>query len=160
MKRFLSLMICLALALSLLSAAVFASGNSISIAYALINAPTVGEAPSYQADYGAGDNVGYELDAGNNNPNYYKNGIGWYDMTEGKNVPVGDRFQAGHQYKVMFYFSALEGYSFSQDLLIRINNEDALAQHISDSLVIGEQVFLGQTEVQILDGLQLGNSVQ
>ncbi len=141
MKRFWSLLLCLALVLSLLPGAVFAAGSEIPMAYAQIDAPAVDEFVPYDAYYGADNNEGYELDAGNNNPNYYKNGIGWYDMTEGKNVPVGSRFQAGHQYKVMIHFSALEGYSFSKDLMIRINNEDALVQRLSDTLVVGEQVF-------------------
>ena len=141
MKRFLSLILCLALALSLLPGAVFASGKTIDIAYALVDAPSVGDTPSYQADYGAANDVGYALDSGNNNPNFYKNGIGWYDMTEGQNLATNDRFEAGHQYKVMIYFSALDGYEFSQELLVRINNEDALFHRISDELIVGEQVF-------------------
>lgn len=141
MKRIWSFVICLALVLSLLPGAVFAAETDIYMAYAQIDAPAVDETVPYDAYYGADNNEGYELDAGNNNPNYYKNGIGWYDMTEGKNVSVGSRFQAGHQYKVMFYFSALEGYRFPEDLMIRINNEDALVHYISDSLVVGEQVF-------------------
>ena len=141
MKRFLSLILCVALALSLLPGAVFASGNDIDIAYALVKTPTVGETPSYQADYGAADHVAYELDSGNNNPNFYKNGIGWYDMTEGQNLATTEQFKAGHQYKVMIYFSAHEGYRFSEDLLVRINNEDALFHRIHDGLIVGEQVF-------------------
>ena len=137
MKRVLCLLICLAMALSLLPVAAFAA-TTLTYVFADIAAPATGEKVSYTASYGG---RGYTLDAGNNNRNYYQNGIGWFDLTENKNVPVGSSFEAGHQYKVMIFFSTEEGYGFTQETQVQINGQDALADYYHEGLVVGELVF-------------------
>ena len=137
MKKLLSAILCIGLLLSLLPVTVFAA-TEISYVFADIDAPEIGEQPTYLATYGG---VGWYLDAGNNNPNYYKNGVGWYDITAGKMMPIGSTFEAGHQYKVMIFFAAEEGYVFSNNIDIQINGEYADGTIFDGTLVCGEWTF-------------------
>ena len=137
MKKLLSAILCIGLLLSLLSVTAFAA-TEVPYVFADIDAPEIGEHPSYLANYGG---VGWYLDAGNNNPNYYKNGVGWYDITAGKMMPIGSTFEDGHQYKVMIFFAAKEGYVFSNNIDIQINGEDADGTIFSESAVCGELTF-------------------
>ena len=137
MKKLLSVILCIGLLLSLLSVTTFAA-TEISYVFADIDAPEIGEHPSYLATYGG---VGWYLDAGNNNPNYYKNGVGWYDVTTDRMMPIGSTFEYGHQYKVMIFFVAEEGYVFSNNLDIRINGEYADASTFDGTLVYAELTF-------------------
>ena len=72
--------------------------------------PAVGKTPSYSAYV---DGTGYEI------PCYYsetcKNGISWYDVTEGEYLYPDDKesvFVAGHEYKVQMYLETLGDYNF------------------------------------------------
>ena len=137
MKKLLSAILCIGLLLSLLPVTAFAA-TEVSYVFADIDAPEIGEHPSYLANYGG---VGWYLDAGNNNPNYYKNGVGWYDITAGKMMPIGSTFEDGHQYKVMIFFAAKEGYVFSNNIDIQINGQYADGTIFSETLVCGEWTF-------------------
>ncbi len=144
MKKTLCVILCLVMVLCLMPMATFAATDhlqgeqGIGFAFADIASPAAGEKPSYDANYGG---RGYILDSGNNNANYYNNGVGWYDVTEGKNVPTSGVFEAGHEYKVMIFFSAEEGYAFNADVSIQINGIDATVDYISETIVVGELTF-------------------
>ncbi len=136
MKKIISVILCVAMLFSL-SIAVFAA-QGVEYVFADIEEPKAGAKPSYDASYGG---VGFYLDSGNNNPNYYENGIGWYDVTANKNVPTSGKFEAGHQYKVMVFFKAKEGYEFPSGIGGQINGKDAVVTYFDSSSVMLEWTF-------------------
>ncbi len=144
MKRTMSIILSVAMLLMLLTFAASAAigqqekSTGISFAFADINGPVVGEKPSYDPTYGG---RGYVLDAANNNPNYYKNGVGWYDVTDGKNIRTTDTFVAGHEYRVMIFFRAVDDYFFTENVQLVINDVDAVVTRLSETSVIGEISF-------------------
>ena len=123
--------------------------EEISFAYAEIVSPAAEEAPSYDASCGG---EGYVLDSGNNDPNYYQNGVGWYDVTNSGNVPTTTSFEAGHEYKVMLFFSAEEGYFFTENTEIQINGNTVATDFVNDSLIIGELNFPKLPDEEPCDG--------
>ena len=139
MKRVLSIVLCLVMVLGLLPAMAFATEETgISFVFADIDAPSVGSKPSYSATYGG---TGYTLDAGNNNFNYYKNGVGWYDVTDDKNVPTTGTFVAGHEYKVMIFFQCETDYVFQTDVTAQINGTDVSVTRLTDYTLMAELAF-------------------
>ena len=141
MRRTLIMLLSLAMITSLLSGLSFAEkpmSTQIDYVFADIEEPQVGAAPSYDANYGGN---GYFLSAGNNNPNYYENGVGWYDITADKNVPVLGKFEADHIYKVMIFFEAKENYEFVPSFSAQINGTDAEVTFLSETAVMAELRF-------------------
>ena len=83
--------------------------NITNIAITGISAPVSGNEPTYEAIL---DKDNYSLEDKNNV--YYKNGIAWYDVTDGCNLIIGeDTFKAGHIYQIEIYLVPAENYSFN-----------------------------------------------
>ncbi len=97
--------------------------------------PVAGESPSYKANtFGSGYLIDIESEAYyeeyvgvNAGTKYYykKNGIRWYDVTEGDYVYENDKFIAGHEYEVWIDVFTEDGYEFLFD-----NYEDQYATAI------------------------------
>ena len=85
-------------------------------------APVAGEKPTYTYSISGS---GYQMNTAKNayydaywkNPPerwyYIKNGIGWFDVTEGDWVYENETFIAGHEYQVRVYLKTEDGYEFA-----------------------------------------------
>ena len=137
-KRILAFVICvvmLAGALPLTPSAAYALS---SVKIDGLSAPVEGFIPDYKVEY---DNT-VTLTAGNNNANYYKNGICWYDMTTGSLVNVYGKFVAGHQYKATLYIEANAGYSFTSTASVNVDGVDAVeVERDGNNRIVVEIVF-------------------
>lgn len=47
------------------------------------------------------------------NQGYYKDGVAWYDVTEGKYISSGDPGIEGHKYRIYIYVAVNDGYTFA-----------------------------------------------
>ena len=72
-----------------------------------LNTPAGGDSPDYTVTVSEDtcflSNSGYDS---------CKNGVSWYDTTEGKYIPVGTKFQSGHEYWAEIRLTANTGYEF------------------------------------------------
>ena len=72
-----------------------------------IDTPVANESPDYVASYG---NVNYGAAAINNATT--KNGISWYNETDGKTIATNTKFEAGKVYTVQVAITPKDGYEF------------------------------------------------
>ena len=88
--------------------------------------PAAGETPQYSA---AVSGTGYKVRT-DENSNDWVNGVGWYDVTEGKMVPSGSAFQSGHKYRVIVILETTSFlYEFQND-----GSQTTTAGRINDRL--------------------------
>ncbi len=89
-----------------------------------VTEPVAGEYPTYSysilgSGYSMNTSKNAYYDAYWKNPPekwyYIKNGIGWFDMTEGDWVYENEKFIPGHEYQVNVYLKADDGYEFYHD---------------------------------------------
>ena len=94
-----------------------------------------GEAADYELS-AVGDS--YDINRSRNDLTY-KNGVAWYDETEGGFLRVGDTLIEGHEYTVYVYVYALDGYIFGGPKPATIDDFDAITeayQDINDNYVL------------------------
>ena len=110
-KRLLSLLLCVIIVAGLMPGFVLADTltEKQPIAYIAleIKEPVAGEEANFTVtdkSSGAIGAVGYDF--------YSPTPVKWYDKTEGKFLNDGDKFVAGHVYRIDVYICALEGYTF------------------------------------------------
>jgi len=72
-----------------------------------IDVPVTGQSPDYTASY---SNINYG--AANYNDKSTKNGISWYNETDGKIMSTSDKFEAGKSYTVQVIIWTKDGYEF------------------------------------------------
>ena len=86
-----------------------------------VTVPVAGEKPTYTATVrGSGYSINFskneQLDDYWNKPqqkpHYIKNGIGWFDVTDGDWVYENETFIPGHSYQVRVYLKTDDGYEF------------------------------------------------
>ncbi len=81
-----------------------------TVALALLREPVAGAVPCYNV---YPDNDKYTLNESKNDI-YYQYGVGWYDVTEGANLIIGqDKFIEGHVYQLELYLTPKEHFSFN-----------------------------------------------
>ena len=90
------------------------------IAVVDVTAPVAGERPNYTYNIlGSGyqmntaKNAYYDDYMHNQKLYYIKNGIGWYDLTEGDWVYEHETFIPGHEYRAYVYLITEDGYEFA-----------------------------------------------
>ena len=87
-----------------------------------------GEAADYELS-AVGDS--YDINRSRNDLTY-KNGVAWYDETEGGFLRVGDTLIEGHEYTVYVYVYALDGYIFGGPKPATIDGFDAITEAYED----------------------------
>ncbi|MBE6548298.1 MAG: hypothetical protein E7667_05405 [Ruminococcaceae bacterium] len=87
-----------------------------------------GEAADYELE-AVGDS--YDIN-GNKNDLTYKNGVAWYDETDGGFLRVGDTLVEGHEYTVYVYVYALDGYIFGGPKPATVDGFDAVSEAYED----------------------------
>ena len=120
-KKALSLLLALAMLLTLLPATAQAA-TSISSVTVTLDAPAIGASPDYTAVFPSGAH--YYSDPYSDD--VFRNDIGWRDLTANADVdPESGVFQAGHLYQVTVYLTAQDGYSFSDSTAATMNGQPA-----------------------------------
>ncbi len=103
-----------------------------TVALALLREPVAGAVPCYNV---YPDNDKYTLNESKNDI-YYQYGVGWYDVTEGANLIIGeDKFIEGHVYQLEVYLSPKENYTFNLSAA-KINAFDAEIWGSNKSVVL------------------------
>lgn len=103
-----------------------------TVALALLREPVAGAVPCYNV---YPDNDKYTLNESKNDI-YYQHGVGWYDVTEGANLIIGeDKFIEGHVYQLEVYLSPKENYTFNLSAA-KINAFDAEIWGSNKSVVL------------------------
>lgn len=103
-----------------------------TVALALLREPVAGAVPCYNV---YPDNDKYTLNESKNDI-YYQHGVGWYDVTEGANLIIGeDKFIEGHAYQLEVYLSPKENYTFNLSAA-KINAFDAEIWGSNKSVVL------------------------
>ena len=87
-----------------------------------------GEAADYELS-AVGDS--YDINRSRNDLTY-KNGVAWYDETEGGFLRAGDALVGGHEYTVYVYVYALDGYIFGGPKPATVNGLDAITEAYED----------------------------
>ena len=114
-----------------------------------ITPPEIGASPDYNPVLPAG--TPYYSNVFNND--IFQNDLCWYDETLAQALTVGtDTFLTGHQYSVVIYLTANEGYAFSEDVTATVNDRAAEANVF----------YNGQLKIQYtfetLDGLEINET--
>ena len=111
--------------------AVYGNGNQVDVSYRFpelggfinnasvndIDAPVTGKTPDYTGTLGSTE---YKFMP--QNDTLFKNGITWYDSTDGKYVPTTHKFIGGHVYWVEIHLVPETGKTFSDDAQGSVNN--------------------------------------
>ncbi|MBQ6116230.1 MAG: DUF2436 domain-containing protein, partial [Oscillospiraceae bacterium] len=127
MKRFLSILLALILALSLLPMQAMAATVISSVAVTL-DAPIVGASPDYTTVLPTGVHYYSEDYSGN----YIRNDVQWNEAdTNTWLLPDSAVFQAGHQYRVMVFLTPEDGYEFAGATTATLNGQAASAYYLS-----------------------------
>lgn len=100
-----------------------ASTVTISTVSITIDAPQIGEKPDYTAEFPSGAN--YYSEAFSNE--YYDNYIRWLDVTNNTFMYKDSaKFEGKHEYQVVLFLTAKEGYSFSNSTTAKVNGNSAI----------------------------------
>lgn len=120
-KRIVSILLVLIMALTL-ATPVSAAKAKFSIGTASvtgIDTPVTGKTPDYTATVGSSD---YKL--WDKNDSTFKNGITWYDCTDGTYVKTTHKFVGGHTYMVEIQLVPTSGRSFSASATGSVNGNN------------------------------------
>lgn len=101
-----------------------------------LTAPKVDDNPDYTA---SADDEGYEIYSVQNLSQ--RNGIIWKDVTNNKNLSIGDKFQPNVQYAAYIHVRTLDGYMFPSGFLISVDGRTATADIYTDSTLTVKVVF-------------------
>lgn len=96
-------------------------------------APVVGEYPAFTCSY-AGTGYGYYTDM--DNGTITKNGIKWFDVTDGGKSTVwyNDAFVAGHKYTVEITDRVQDGYNFNSTVFSTVNGDGNVSANVSSGI--------------------------
>ena len=96
----------------------------LSLADITLDAPKVGSKPDYSAEFPSGAKYYTQ----NNNANYYRNDISWFDVTTTSFLdPSSAEFTPGHVYQVIVNLTAEDGFYFDSSTTATVNDENAEA---------------------------------
>ncbi len=127
MKRFLSILLALILALSLLPMQAMAATVISSVAVTL-DAPVVGASPDYTTVLPTGAHYYSDDYSGN----YTRNDVQWNEADTNTWLLLDSAvFQAGHQYRVMVFLTPEDGYEFAGATTATLNGQAASAYYLS-----------------------------
>ena len=125
------------------------------IAVVDVTAPVAGERPNYTYNIlGSGYQMNtakndYYDDYMHNQKLYYiKNGIGWYDLTEGDWVYEHETFIPGHEYRAYVYLITEDGYEFAYTAKYYENAVTATMNGNTAEVEIWDGYWAGQRRVK------------
>lgn len=137
-RKLLSIVLAAVMILGILPGSAFATTTLYYINISGLDAPVKDATPDYNVSY----NSSITLDSGNNSYSYYKNGMCWYDMTEGRVIAVNSKFVAGHQYKAVFYIKSNADVFFADSISVTVDNSPATVTDFNSTTdIIAEYVF-------------------
>ncbi len=96
-----------------------------------LDAPQVGSSLDYSVT--VEEDTCSLTDVGHNN---CKNGVTWYDGTDGKYVPVGTKAVKEHEYWVEIHLKAKPGYEFPDNVACSVNGQTLEASGIGEEIAL------------------------
>ncbi len=97
--------------------------TEISSVQITLDAPAIGAKPDYSAEFPL--NASYYSEAFSNE--YYENNIRWLDVTNNTFMYKDSaKFEGKHEYQVVLFLTAKEGYSFSNSTTAKVNGNSAI----------------------------------